>query len=176
MQEAEVSLRVALHFIMNDLTKENVKVSLDGAHIKTGNQVHFDIFKFLSDNQCQKLDANAERWQGLYQVQDFPAKLEIVSTPGIGDVNITLPDNKVLYVESKKGRADKKGQEYPLMREAIGQLMTGPEITDGIVPVVAVPFSDKSYELAIKWSKLEQIQSVGIKFFLVKEGGKITLI
>ena len=176
MQEAEVSLRVALHFIMNDLTKENVKVSLDGAHIKTGNQVHFDIFKFLSDNQCQKLDANAERWQGLYKVQDFPEKLEIVSTPGIGDVNITLPDNKVLYVESKKGRADKKGQEYPLMREAIGQLMTGPEITDGIVPVVAVPFSDKSYELAIKWSKLEQIQSVGIKFFLVKEDGKITLI
>ena len=29
---------------------------------------------------------------------------------------------KGLCVESKKGRADKKGQEYPLMREAIGQL------------------------------------------------------
>ena len=176
MQEAEVSLRVALHFIRNNLTTQNVKVSLDGAHIKTGNQVHFDIFQFLSDNQCLKLDSDAGRWQGLYQVGDFEAKLEIVSSPGIGDVNIKLPDGRLLYVESKKGRADKKGQEYPLMREAIGQLMTGMEITEAIVPVVAVPFSQKSCELATKWGKLEQIKNVGIKFFLVKEEGKILVI
>ena len=176
MQQAEVSLRVALHFIMNGITKENVKVSLDGAHIKTGNQVHFDIFKFLSDNQCHKLDLDGNRWQGIYQVQDFDAKLEIVSSPGIGDVNIKLPDGKSLYVESKKGRADKKGQKYPLMREAIGQLMTGVEITESIVPVVAVPFSEKSYELATRGAKLEQIKNVGIKFFLVKEEGKIVVV
>ena len=176
MQEAEVSLRIALHFVVNGLTKENVKVSLDGAHIKTGNQVHFDIFKFLSDNKCQKLDSNAERWQGVYQVEEFEPKIEIASTPGIGDVNIILPDGKCLYVESKKGRADKKGQEYPLMREAIGQLMTGMEITENIVPIVAVPYYDKSYELAFRWSKLEQIKNVGIKFFLVKEEGKIVVI
>ena len=176
MQEAEVSLRVALHFIMNGLTKENVKVSLDGAHIKTGNQIHFDIFKFLSDNQCKKLDSDAERWQGVYQVQDFEKQLEIVSTPGIGDVNIKLPDGKILYVESKKGRADKKGQEYPLMREAIGQLMTGMEITEKVIPVVAVPYSEKSYELATRWSKLEQIKNVGIKFFLVKDEGRIVVL
>lgn len=176
MQEAEVSLRVAIHFIINSMTKENVKVSLDGAHIKTGNQVHFDIFKFLGDNQCQKLDANAERWQGMYQIQEFSSKLEIVSSPGIGDVNIKLPDGRTLYVESKKGRVDKRGQEYPLMREAIGQLMTGVEITENIIPVVAVPFSKKSYELATRWAGLEQIKNVGIKFFLVKEEGKIVVI
>lgn len=120
MQEAEVSLRIAIHFIMNGMTNKNVKVSLDGAHIKTGNQVHFDIYKFLNDNKCRKLDSDVERWQGIYQVQNFEPKIEITSISGIGDVSIELPDGKRLYVESKKGRSDKKGQEYPLMREAIG--------------------------------------------------------
>ena len=62
------------------------------------------------------------------------------------------------------------------MREAIGQLMTGMEITENIIPVVAVPFTDKSYELAFRWSKLEQIRNIGIKFFLVKEEGKIIVV
>ena len=176
MQEAEVSLRIALYYIKNGLTTENVKVSLDGAHIKTGNQVHFDIYKFLNDNECQKMDADTERWQGLYKVEDYDAKLEISSVPGIGDVNIKLHSGKILYIESKKGKADKKGQEYPLMREAIGQLMTGREITDDLIPVVAVPLSEKSYELAQKWSRLEQIKHVGIKFFLVKENGEIITV
>ena len=176
MQEAEVSLRIAIHFIVNGMTNKNVKVSLDGAHIKTGNQVHFDIYKFLNDNKCRKLDSDVERWQGIYQVQNFEPKIEITSIPGIGDVSIELPDGKRLYVESKKGRSDKKGQEYPLMREAIGQLMTGMEITENIIPVVAVPFTDKSYELAFRWSKLEQIRNIGIKFFLVKEEGKIIVV
>ena len=54
--------------------------------------------------------------------------------------------------------------------------MTGMEITENIIPVVAVPFTDKSYELAFRWSKLEQIRNIGIKFFLVKEEGKIIVV
>lgn len=176
MQEAEVSLKIALHYIENGLTKENVKVSIDGAHIKTKNQIHFDIRGFLSDNQCQKLDLDFERWQGIYQVKDFEPKLEISSVPGLGDVNIKLPSGKTLYVESKKGKSDKSNKEYPLMREAIGQLMTGVEITEEIIPVVAVPFSAKSLELAGRWSKMEQMKNVGIKFFLVKEEGEILIV
>lgn len=37
------------------------------------------------------------------------------------------------------------------MREAIGQLMTGTQLTDEIISMVAVPFSVKSYELANRW-------------------------
>lgn len=47
MKEAEVSLRVALHYICEEMTDQNVIVSLDGAHIKTGAQVHFDVPMFL---------------------------------------------------------------------------------------------------------------------------------
>lgn len=33
MQEAEVSLRVALYYIQNKLTNKDVTVSIDGAHV-----------------------------------------------------------------------------------------------------------------------------------------------
>ena len=160
MQEAEVSLLLALHYIRNGLTKVDVKVSIDGAHVKTGNRIHFDIFGFLEEHRCKKLDTDAERWQGIYQVEHFEPKLQISSVP----------------VESKKGKSDKKGQEYSLMREAIGQLMTGVEITEDIIPVVAVPYTTKSYELADRWSKLDQIQNVGIKFFLIKDDGSVKIV
>ncbi len=39
MQEAEVSLRIALYYIRNKKTDRGVKVSIDGAHIKTGNSI-----------------------------------------------------------------------------------------------------------------------------------------
>ena len=42
MTEPEVSLSIALHYIRNCETSENVLVSIDGAHIKTNNTIHFD--------------------------------------------------------------------------------------------------------------------------------------
>lgn len=176
MQEAEVSLRVALYYIRNGLTDKDVTVSLDGAHIKTGNQIHFDICKFLGDNDCVRVDGEVDCWQGKYRVSEFSANIIISSKPGIGDVNVHMNDGSRLYVESKKGKSNKSGQEYPLMREAIGQLMTSVVLTDGIVPAVAVPYSDKSYELAARWADYPQIKQVGIKFLLVKDAGDILII
>ena len=43
MQEAEVCLRIAMYFIKQGITEEDVQVSLDGAHIKTKDEIHFDI-------------------------------------------------------------------------------------------------------------------------------------
>lgn len=45
-----------LYYIQNGLTENDVTVSIDGAHVKTGNQVHFDIVKFLRDNDCVKVE------------------------------------------------------------------------------------------------------------------------
>ena len=59
------------------------------------------------------------------------------------------------------------------MREAIGLLMTNEHGTQGVIPVVAVPYSEKSFALATKWSQLEQIKKSGVCFFLVKENGEI---
>ncbi len=165
MQEAEVSLRVALYYIRNKLTKKDVTVSIDGAQIKTGDKVHFDIRKFLSDNNCEKIDGDTDRWQGTYSISGYSEHIIISSSPGIGDVNVFLLDGKRLYVECKKGKPNKSNQEYSLMRESIGQLMTSCELLDEIIPMVAVPYSDKTYELATKWRAYPQIQQIGIGFF-----------
>lgn len=88
-----------------------------------------------------------------------------------------LTDGKQLYVESKKGKEKKRSNsEYPLMREAIGQLMTGCQLSENVVPVVAVPYTEKSYELACRWTQLKQIQMVGIRFMLVRESGSVVIV
>lgn len=43
----------------------------------------------------------------------------------IESIDCQKVDGKQLYIDSKKGKNDRKGQESPFMREAIGQLMTG---------------------------------------------------
>ena len=62
------------------------------------------------------------------------------------------------------------------MREAIGQLMTTEYHSNNIVPVVAVPYSSKSYELAERWSKYKKIIDANIHFMLVHENGEIQYI
>ena len=138
--------------------------------------VHFDIFAFLKDNGFQKLDNEPTRWQGEYAFSEYDSHITISSTPGIGDVNVKLIDGSMVYAECKKGKNDKRGQEYPLMREAIGQLMTGCDFTDGVIPMVAVPYTDKSKELAERWSKLTQIKNLGIKFALICEDGNVCFV
>jgi hypothetical protein len=176
MQEAEVSLRVALYYIMNGLTDKDVIVSIDGAHVRTGDKVHFDIQTFMSNHNCIKIDGQSDRWQGTYQFENNTPHIVIVSKPGIGDVIVWLADGHRLYVESKKGKENKSGLEYTLMREAIGQLMTSGILTEEMVPAVAVPHSCKSYELAMRWRTYPQIQQVGIRFLLVKPDGVIEMI
>lgn len=174
MQEAEVSLSVALYYIKKGLTKEDVRVSLDGAHIKTGDTIHFGIHGYLSAHNCYKVSGAVDSWQGMYEVDGYQQRVIISSTPGVGDVNITTADGKHLYVESKKGKEkNRSNSEYTLMREAIGQLMTGCQLDENIVPVVAVPYTEKSHELARRWSQLKQIQMVGIKFMLVHDNGLV---
>lgn len=47
MTEPEVILRIALYYLKNHLTDEDIYVSIDGAHVKTGNTVYLDIWSFL---------------------------------------------------------------------------------------------------------------------------------
>ncbi|MBE5936229.1 MAG: hypothetical protein E7262_10700 [Lachnospiraceae bacterium] len=79
-------------------------------------------------------------------------------------------------MECKKGKRNKIGQEYKLMREAIGQLITGCDFTKNVIPMVAVPYTDKAKELAEKWSKLTQIKNLGIRFALICEDGSIIFL
>lgn len=173
MKEPEVSLRVALYYIKNGYTSEDVKVFIDGAHVSIKGQVQFKVKEFLRGQNCIKIDNNLERWQGVYEVEGYKSKIIVESRPGFGDVIINLKDGRQLYIESKKGKSGKSSSEYPLMKEAIGQLMTGCVLTDNMVPCVAVPYTEKSVKLANRWLDLRQMQVVGIRFILVKDDGNL---
>ena len=172
MQEPEVSLRIAMAYIKDGKTHSNVTVSIDGAHIKTKDTIHFDITTFMNKNGYSKCGGDNTRWQGEYQNSDFSPRIIVSSKPGVGDVVIHLKDGKTLFVESKKFKSG-SGGEYPAMREAIGQLMTGCPDNPNIVPVVAVPLSAKSAELKRTWSANERIRKAGIRFMLVSDNGSI---
>ena len=175
MQEPEVSLRIAMHYIESSKTSADVTVSIDGAHVRTKDVAHFDITDFMRQNGYAKCDGDNARWQGEYQADVSLPKIIVSSKPGIGDVAIALNDGKTLYVESKKFKSG-SGGEYPAMREAIGQLMTGCPDYSNVIPVVAVPHSAKSASLAHDWACNTRIKTAGIKFILVREDGGIELI
>jgi len=174
MQEPEVSLWIAMKYIQEGKTSADVAVSIDGAHIKTKDVIHFDLVSFLGENGYVKCDGDP-RWQGAYQASSHGPKIVVSSKPGVGDVTIYLKEGKMLYIESKKFKSGSSG-EYPAMREAIGQLMTGCPDDGNVIPVVAVPHSAKSEELARGWSCSRRIRNAGIRFLLVSDGGDIEFV
>ena len=170
-----MSLRIAMHYIESGKTVDDVSVSIDGAHIKTKDTVHFNIASFMGEQGYVKCDGEDERWQGVYRSPNYHQRIIVSSKPGVGDVRIALKDGTYLYIESKKVK-NGSGGEYPAMREAIGQLMTGCPDHSNVTPVVAVPYSIKSEELARKWCCNERIRNAGIRFILVKDNGTIEFI
>ena len=165
MTEPEASLRIAMKYVRSGEACKNIIVSIDGAHIKTLNTVHFGIDSFEYGYYTK-----AE-----YQKLGFATRIIICSKSGIGDVTIALNNGKTLYIESKKFKSG-SGGEYPAMREAIGQLMTGCPDDENTIPIVAVPFNSKSFELSKKWSCNERICNAGIHFMLVHTDGDIEFI
>ncbi|WML34329.1 hypothetical protein [Clostridium sp. OS1-26] len=154
MSEAEVSLTLALYLIRNNLVTSDVLVAIDGAQIKTGSTVHFQIEEFLLANKC-RIVANQIEWRGTYKIDNFDYNMIVHSNPGKGDVVAKLISGVDLRVESKKGPLSRSAgsKEYPLMREAIGQLMTIEEYSESDRLAVAIPYAPKFKELANRWKK-----------------------
>jgi hypothetical protein len=168
MPEAEVSLRMAFFLLRSGLTNAPIRVAIDGAQVKTAGAMHFDIDDFLARFGCSQVKASAT-WRALYHHAPTAGVLEIHATPGEGDVVAVLCDGRTLRVESKKGplgRA-KGSREYPLLREALGQLVTIPEVTESDVLVVAVPHSTKFAELAARWRQAPLVRRAQIQIVTV---------
>lgn len=176
MPEAEVSLRLAIFLIENELASSNVSVAIDGAQIRTGNIIHFDIDEFLRVNCIKKITSNLG-WQGTYQLKSYNRFIEVHSRPGQGDVAATLISGDVLRVESKKGplAKSKSSEEYRLLREALGQLLTIEEHASMDRLAVAIPNSPKFAELAKCWSNAPLIKQLRIDFILVGPDGEIKI-
>jgi hypothetical protein len=124
MSEAEVSLRLAFHLLRHNLVVSDVSVAIDGAQIKTLNEYHFHITEFLEQNGCRQCEASV-CWSGAYSL-GCSHRMIIHSNPGKGDVVAQMKSGHELHVESKKGPLvrSRSSAEYPLLREALGQLIT----------------------------------------------------
>jgi hypothetical protein len=165
MPEAEVSVRLAFWLIQNQMAAGDVDVAIDGAQVKVGDTVHFDLSGFLQSADWRKRGTDNSKWQDIYQHADYSSKIRIHSSPGKGDVVVPLRTGHTLRVECKKGPTtrSKSSAEYPLIREALGQLLTVQEIGDNDILAVAVPFSPKFDELATRWREATLIRKFGIK-------------
>jgi hypothetical protein len=174
MPEAEVSLRLAFFLINHGLASADVSVAIDGAQVQTGDAVHFSICEFLREHgwTCKSTSGG---WYGLYRCEENEHGILIHPRPGKGDVVAPLGHGGTLRAECKKGRfqRSKSSQEYPLLREALGQLLTAEAVNPNDILAVAVPKSPRVEELARKWRFAPLIQRAGIRILTVDREGNV---
>jgi len=86
-----------------------------------------------------------------------------------------LKSGLTLRVESKKGplSRSKSSKEYPLIREAIGQLMTIEKAEPNDILAVAVPHSEKFDKLASQWRERPLMKNVGIHIVTIDRSNTI---
>jgi hypothetical protein len=174
MPEAEVSLRLAFGLLARNLAVRRIEVAIDGAQVKTGNTVHFPLVEFLEDNGWCPV-ASPNTWQGAYSHPYHEVGIVIHSSPGKGDVVAYLSNGRTLRVESKKGPLipSKSSQEYPLIREALGQLLTVEEAECTDILAVAVPSSDKFEALAEQWRSRPLMVHAGVHIATIDRENRI---
>lgn len=175
MPEAEVTLRLAMVIIEGGHTANDVIVAIDGAEVTTGTHVHFPIVEFLNSCGWSNSEQN-ERWQCSYKHTGYKSAIVVHSTSGEGDLVVDLKSGRKLRVESKKGPLirSKSSQEYKLIREAIGQLMTIEIAHPNDLLAVAVPHSEKFAELANQWRNRPLMKENGIHIITVRRDNSVT--
>jgi len=175
MPEAEVTLRLAMYLIKNNHVIGEVRAAIDGAQVKTGDTIHFPIIEFLNAHGWLG-EALYDKWQGTYTHNEFPNSIVVHSSAGEGDLVAHLASGKKLRVESKKGplTRSKSSQEYPLIREAIGQLITVEHAESTDLLAVAVPKSEKFDALANQWRSRPLMISSGIHIITVGRDDSIS--
>lgn len=176
MAEAEVSLRLAFGLIASGKVSSQIEVAIDGAQVRTGNTIHFPIVEFLTHYGWRLINHRTDhQWRGLWENKRTPIKLSVHSSSGQGDVVAELSCGRTLRVESKKGtlQRSKSSSEYPLMREALGQLLTVEEASETDVLAIAVPASEKFEQLAAAWRNRPLIKQSGIAIATIDRSNKI---
>jgi hypothetical protein len=173
MSEAEVSLRLAFHLLSYPASTNKCVVAIDGAQVQVHGEEVFPLLEFITSNGwVMAAQSGKNAWQGQYKKAG--QSLLITAQSGKGDVVATIGSRRV-RAESKKGPlVRKKGSpEYPLMREAIGQLMTVEEVETNDVLVVAIPQTEAFRNLASRWRERPLLEATDIHFALVGRDGSV---
>jgi len=104
MPEAEVALRLAEFILSLPASGAMASVAIDGASIKVGDGVIFDIGRFMATTGWQPVkEAQAGRnaWTGAYRRGD--KTIRVHSRPGEGDVVATIDGHRII-AKCRKGR------------------------------------------------------------------------
>lgn len=174
MPEAEVTLRLAIALIKGDHVSNDVVVAIDGAQVKIGKKVYFPIVEFLNSLGWY-CTGKTDQWQCTYKNKNHTKSVIVHSSSGEGDLVARMQNGLTIRVESKKGPLSRSNssQEYPLIREAIGQLMTVEKAESTDIFVVAVPYSEKFSSLAVQWRERPLIKQTGIHIVTVDRNDNI---
>lgn len=173
MSEAEVSLRLAFHLLSCPIAAGTAVVAIDGAQARVHGQEVFPITEFLVSQGWEMSEQMGKNsWQGRYQ--RGPQTLKVTAQSGRGDV-VAEVDVRRIRAECKKGPVIRKpgNPEYPLLREAIGQLMTVEQVEPNDVLVVAVPQTTIFRNLVERWRGRPMLHRTGIFFALVGRDGSV---
>jgi len=140
MPEAEVALRLAGFILSLPGSGTMASVAIDGASIKVGDAVIFDIGRFMAVigwEQIKEPQVGRNAWTGTYRRGD--KTIRVHSRPGEGDVVATV-DGRRIVAECKKGPLVRKpgSPEYSLLMTALGEALLFHVAANSIV-VAAVP-------------------------------------
>ncbi len=172
--EAQVSLFLALWLIEQGIAQDTVSVSIDGAMVRVHGTEIFDPVSSLAERgwRREKLD---RKWSGIYFSEQYDATIEIHSRPGEGDVSTVMPDGNRFIAECKKGKSapSRSNPEYPLIREALGQILTKESVGENDIHAIAVPSNLKSVQIAHRWRRAPLVKRTGIKILTVDTEGNV---
>jgi hypothetical protein len=175
MPEAEVALRLAEFILSLPGSGAMASVAIDGASIKVGDAVIFNIGRFMAATgweQTKEPRVGRNAWTGTYQRAD--KTIRVHSRPGEGDVVATI-DGRRIVAECKKGPLIRKpgSPEYPLLTTALGQALLFHVAADDIV-VAAVPDTPVFRQLAEAWRSRPLVRRAGIRIALVARDGAVS--
>jgi len=175
MPEAEVALRLAEFILSLPNSGAMASVAIDGASIKVGDAVIFDIGRFMSCTgweQTKEPQVGRNVWTGAYRRGD--KTIRVHSRPGEGDVVSTVNGRRIV-AECKKGPLVRKpgSPEYPLLTTALGQALLF-EVSANDFVVAAVPDTPVFRKLAETWRSRPLVRRAGIRIALVARDGAVS--
>jgi hypothetical protein len=173
MPEAEVSLRLAFHLLSLPGAQGSAQVAIDGAQIRVHGAEVFPIAAFLAGQGWAKIAQKGKNaWQGTYEREG--QQLTIHARSGVGDV-VAIVGEKRIRAECKGGPLVKKpgSHEYPILRGALGQIVTVEQVDANDVLVVAVPYTSQFQQLVVRWREAPLVSRLGIQIVLVGRDGTV---
>jgi hypothetical protein len=175
MPEAEVALRLAEFILSLPASGAMASVAIDGASIKVGDGVIFDIGRFMATTGWQPVkEAQAGRnaWTGAYRRGD--KTIRVHSRPGKGDVVAQVNGRRIIAKCRKGPLARKPGRlEHALLTTALGEALLFDIAGDDIV-VAAVPDTPVFRHLVETCRRRLLVRRAGIRIALVARDGAVS--